>query len=338
MPKDEQSPCGTLVRLDAALRDTDAWPADRLQAAWGLHDLFVSLTDQPPVDATDTVGAAFDETLGQDGRAVSPFCAALCLRDYLRTYAFAEGVTRAIQQVRARHPGRPARVLYAGTGPFASLAVLQIPHFSADEVQFTLLDIHPESDTASRQVFAALRAEDMVEARHVVDAIRWAAEDEGPFDVIVTEVMQAALKNEPQVQMTRALAPLLASDGVLVPEEISMDLVKVHPETLFGETPAPLPPAIGRAMTLTVETAKGLAFADGIAALPPLRVPDHHTCDAPLVIVTRIRTFGEIELTYGLSGLTQPIVLYDTPIPRAGDMISLAYRIGSEPKLLVAVA
>lgn len=338
MPKKEQTQLETLVQLDATLRNVDAWHADRLHAAWGLHDLFVTLTDQPNADASDKSGPVFDETFGPSGRAVSPFYAALCLRDYLRTYAFAEGVTRAIRHVRARQPDRPVRVLYAGTGPFAPLAVLQAPHFSADEVQFTLLDIHNESDAASRRVFAALQIQGLVEARHVVDAIRWAPEDDRVFDVIVTEVMQAALKNEPQVQMTQALAPLLAADGVFVPEQIDLDLVQAHPETLFGETPELLPPAIGCAMTLTAETARKLEFNDGIAHLPSLRVPDHQTADAPLIIDTRIRTFGEIELTYGLSGLTQPIVLHDTPTPRAGDMISLAYRVGSEPKLLVEVA
>lgn len=334
----EQTPRDTLFRLDATLRDTGAWPVDRLHAAWALHDLFASLTGQPTMDASDKVGAAFAETAAPDGLALSPFDAALCLRDYQRTYAFAEGVTRAIRHMRDRHSDRPVRVLYAGTGPFAPLAVLQVPHFSADEVQFTLLDLHPDSDAATRALFVSLQAEGMVEARHVCDATRWRPASDTRFDVIVTEVMQASLRKEPQVQMTRALGPFLAPDGVFVPEEVGLDLVQVKPEVLFGETPVPMPAAIGRAMTLTVETARRLNVDDHIARLPPLCVPLDQSSDAPLVVVTRIRTFGDVALDYGTCGLTQPIVVHTAPIPRPGQTITLAYRLGMAPDLLVDVA
>ena len=338
MSDDGLSPRQRLDRLDAVLRDTDAAPIDRLHAAWGLHDLFVGLTEQPPANVADKVGDAFEETVARDGLALSPFDAALCLRDAPRTYAFAEGVRRAIAHMRDRRPDRPVRVLYAGTGPFAPLAVLQIPHFDAETVQFTLLDIHPSSDLATRDVFAAMEAEDLVEARHVTDATQWSPPDPRPFDVIVAEVMQASLKNEPQVQLTRALVPLLAPDGVMVPEEIALDLVQVHTHLLVGETPAPLPAPIGRAMTLNVETARDMVTDRDIAPLPSLHVPAELASDAPLAIVTRIRTFDDVALDYGQSGLTQPIIEHAAPIPRAGQRIDLSYRLGTHPKLLVEVA
>lgn len=338
MSDETVNPRARLNKLDAVLRAVDAAPVDRLHAAWGLHDLFVSLTEQPPADVVDKTGDAFGETAAQAGLALSPFDAALCLRDAPRTYAFAEGLRRAIAHMHSRHPDRPVRVLYAGTGPFAPLAALQVPHFEADAVQFTLLDIHASSDKATRDVFAALGAEDRVEARHVADATQWTPPDARPFDVIVAEVMQASLKNEPQVQMTRALAPLLAPDGVFVPEEIALDLVLVHPHTLFGEAPVPLPDAIGCALRLTVESAREMHDVDGVVPLAPVSVPAGHASDAPLVIVTRIRTFDDVALDYGMSGLTQPIIVHDAAVPRPGQRIDLAYRLGAEPKLLVDVA
>lgn len=327
-----------LARLDAVLRDTTAAAIDRLHAAWGLHDLFVALTGQPAADTSDNWSAAFEETVADTGLALSPYYAALCLRDGQRTYAFAEGARRAIRKARDRHPDRPVQVLYAGTGPFAPLAVMQLPHFQSHEVRFTLIDIHDESDQASRQVFAALRAEDMVADRHVADATQWTPPNGRRYDVIISEVMQNALAKEPQLEMTRALAPFLAEGGVFVPEEIRLDLVVVDSSTLFGEVPAPLPPPIGHAMTLTADTALAFEVDDDVIPLPAVTVPEDVTGEDPLVVLTKIRTFDDVVLDIGASGLTMPFILHGIPKPQAGQTMTLGYQIGAHPKLLVSLS
>ena len=63
------------------------------------------------------------ETLTSNGLALSPTMAAMCANDFVRTIQFIRGTHAAIADIRERFPDRPARVLYAGCGPYATLAV-----------------------------------------------------------------------------------------------------------------------------------------------------------------------------------------------------------------------
>ncbi|HQT25929.1 MAG TPA: hypothetical protein PLK99_04945, partial [Burkholderiales bacterium] len=76
------------------------------------------------------------------GLAVSPTAAAMCLREPYRTTAFIRGLGAAIRD--AMLPDRPVRVLYAGCGPYALLALPLMTVFSKEQAVFTLLDIHEQ--------------------------------------------------------------------------------------------------------------------------------------------------------------------------------------------------
>ena len=207
--------CRTLVALDRP-------HGERRDAAHALHLLLARIAGPAFAAPTGTDGATCDTAL-PDGLALSPAYAAMCLLDHNRTGAFAAGLASAIARAQARFPGQRIRVLYAGTGPFATLALIQHALFSPEEVGFTLLDIHQSSLDAARRIHGALDLNAYLDAAHCADATTFAHEGP-PFHVAVSETMQRALKKEPQVAITRRIARLLQPDGILVPERIALDL------------------------------------------------------------------------------------------------------------------
>src|SRR4051794_22221818 len=79
------------------------------------------------------------------GTALSPAAAATCTRDGLRTAIFARGLRDAVAEASRRFAGEMIEVIYAGTGPFAVLAVPLMTILSPSDVRFTLIDCHEES-------------------------------------------------------------------------------------------------------------------------------------------------------------------------------------------------
>ena len=59
-----------------------------------------------------------DDTALPSGKALSPFLAAQCVRDFMRTAVFLRGVEQVLRE------RRPAECVYAGTGPFATMHML----------------------------------------------------------------------------------------------------------------------------------------------------------------------------------------------------------------------
>jgi len=335
----------TLAQLDGVLRDSEAAPVDRRDAALALHDMFSDLTGLPKLGANRDSGAEHVETELVDGVALSPMDAALCLHDYVRTWAFAEGARRAIEAARIRFPGERIRVLYAGTGPFAPLAVLQVPHFSAADVGFTLVDVHSVSTEATRSLFTALGATDYVDEWATADATRWSSGDGELFHVVIAEVMQRALAKEPQVAVSRQMCTLLHPDGFLVPERISLELALFDPSTTFQDNDEGVIEmrtdyerlSLGSVFELTAQTARSMVVTDEQIELPSVGVPATVSGDSPLNILTQITTFDGVTVTEGQSGLTtiEPVSL--PSIVNAHDCLVVSYQLGEHPKLNVRI-
>lgn len=133
------------------------------------------------------------------GKAIGPSWAAFCVREILRTKRFVRGLHEGIRAAQNRFPGQTIQVLYAGTGPFATLALPLTTIFSSAEVNFTLLEINPESLKSLPRVLAAFGAERHVRAISGADATVYQADRNQPLHLVVTETMQNALKKGPQV-------------------------------------------------------------------------------------------------------------------------------------------
>ena len=104
------------------------------------------------------------ETRTPNGLAISPKMAEMCTIDFMRTIKFIRGLHDAISNLKKIITGRPIQILYAGIGPYATLAVPLMSIFSSSEANFTLIDIHPESIESARSVIETLGFENRYRA------------------------------------------------------------------------------------------------------------------------------------------------------------------------------
>ncbi len=214
-----------LARLTAPLLDPASTVGDAFQAVSALEPFLAGHT---PFRQAESIGEGESFTPG--GWAISPTEAALCAREFRRTHLFALGVYRAIQEAERRRDSAPIRVLYAGCGPWALLALPSLAALLPERVRFTLLDLHEPSIASVRALVASLGAEPWIDDIVQADAATWQIPEALTPHVIVTETMNVALEREPQVAITRNLLGQ-APDALLVPHSVRVDLRWMDPRT-----------------------------------------------------------------------------------------------------------
>lgn len=173
------------------------------------------------IDAGDETQRKHIRTAG--GQAIGTFLAAACVKEIRRTQRFCRGLFRSVAAAVASRPGRPVHVIYAGTGPFAALAIPTMRQFPPEEVQFTLLEVNPGSLERLRRVIRALELEPYVRRVELRDATTWRVPDEA-VDVVISETMNQALQREPQAGIMLNLRRQLGDSVVFIPEAVEVRL------------------------------------------------------------------------------------------------------------------
>jgi hypothetical protein len=154
------------------------------------------------------------------GKAVSPSGAAHCLLEFRRTAIFLRGINKAIQQKLYENCKCPVRILYAGTGPYATLIIPLLTLYSQDDLKVDLLDINEISINALKKLIGEIELETFIDNFYLCDASTFSIEKD--YDIILSETMQAALKKEPQVSIMQNLIPQMADDAIFIPEAITV--------------------------------------------------------------------------------------------------------------------
>ena len=284
-------------------------------------------------------------TLTDNGLALSPTLAAGCIEGRVRTVAFARGLHAAISRIHVWHPNRPARVLYAGCGPFALLAIPSMAVFSPIEATFTMIDLHDASIRSAAAVIRRLGLSTSVSGLINAEATRYEIDPKAPPDIILIETMQAGLEKEPQVAITRHLLAQ-APEALLVPEAVNIDLVFADTSGLVGGRDIFSAPDLEsssriRAGTVMRLDRRSVVGWQGIVGpkLPAatLRVPDDVRQRHQPMLFTSIDVFGRHRLGEAVDGLTAPRLLSADKAFRAGDQLVFQYRLGKHPRLVAAV-
>ena len=192
-----------------------------------LSDFFVNLI----YNNKESLQQKTTETLIPGGIALSSADAAICLNDQLRTSRFIKGTYIAIKELLHRFPNQKINILYAGCGPYAPLLLPLLPFFNKEDIRVTLLDINAASIQSVKELMSILDLRDYIHDIIQTDAVKYKQPELHPLHLVITETMFHALIREPQVAITANLAPQITKNGILIPEEIKLDLVY----TFFGK-------------------------------------------------------------------------------------------------------
>jgi predicted RNA methylase len=168
------------------------------------------------------------------GKAISPSMAAHCLLEMKRTAMFIRGIYEAFDAKLEEQENLPIHILYAGTGPYATLVTPLLLLFDPSKIKVDLLDINPVSLNSAVKVLKQLGLEQFVGAVYLADAAVFKAERD--YDVVISETMQAALKKEPQVAIMQNLIPQMKKDAIFIPETITVEAAMVSRGKWNAET------------------------------------------------------------------------------------------------------
>lgn len=278
---------------------------------------------------------AAGESRTGEGLAVSPSMAAMCVEDYARTVVFLRGVHQAVLEAAKGCEARPVRVLYAGCGPFGTLAVPLMALFAPERCEFVLLDIHEKALEGARRLVTELGYEDSVVDYVEGDALSYEVSSSWLPDVIVSETMQACLDAESQVAIFRHFFRQVP-EALFVPAEVRVDLKFVNQEREFsfnGEEAERDRVEAGAVFVLNRESLAAWSEVEGeVLEGMTVRVPDDVGSRQPLLF-TQITTFGDDVLSDYDSGLTCPKMLKFDGKLNAGAELEFDYLLGENPQL-----
>lgn len=317
-----------LPAIARILLDPDAPMHEAKRACDTLYDC--GLSQLPPLSERDSRLDA--------GRALAPSHAARCVQDVLRTARLAQAVAAAIEQRLRQRPDRPVRLLYAGCGPLAPLALL--PALGAGpRVRLVLIDIHQQSLDCARHLFTRCGLADRIERSWCADATRLRLPARLRPDIVIVEAMQRALDHEPQLAIVANLLRQCAADVILVPEQVRVAAWLANPEREIGIDAVPQRFELGTLLELSAATVPHWSpcLEAGAETLPPLdlRVPDTAPPGLSLMLRTRVDAGPRLSFADYESGLTYPRFEFALGAIQPGDRLRFQYRLGNDPGFTV---
>lgn len=275
----------------------------------------------------------------ENGAAIGTFWAALCLDDILRTRQFILGTDLAIQEKII--PEKKVHVLYAGTGPFATLILPIILKYPPQKIKYTLMEINPLSFELLKKVLSELQLDEYDITLVNADATKYKIDPDNKPDIILSETMQNALAREQQVPIFLNLMRQVQNDAIFIPEKIEINVgmqkwmdpnesedapryikeskvFEVSKEAIFSENP-----------TEKLE-ADLLSFQKKEVTIERENCKDFNS----FVILTEIQVFHDVSIKIGESGLTAPIIIDPISEDETNNiLVETQYVISSEPKL-----
>jgi predicted RNA methylase len=107
------------------------------------------------------------------------------------------------------------------------LSVATATQFAPEEVEYSLLDVHRQSIDNSKSIISKMKMEEYFEGYVCDDAVNVDLNNhmKKKPHIIVTEVMNTALMEEPQAAVTKNLVPQLENGGMIVPENVIVSAV-----------------------------------------------------------------------------------------------------------------
>ncbi|MBS7229457.1 hypothetical protein KHA90_00330 [Flavobacterium psychroterrae] len=285
-----------------------------------------------------------NETLVKGGIALSSSGAADCVDDYLRTVFFIKGIYKALTQLCNHFPERSVNILYAGCGPYATLILPLLPLFDKSRINALLLDINAASIASVRNLLSVTGLDEYQLQLIETDATTYTKPNDFTIDLAISETMHYALTSEPQVAITQNIVSQLPPHGILIPEEITIDLAY----TFFDHEPAlknakqevkghkqmqPYPHHVfvDRLFTINKELFSSIIHNSKIES-KFYDLPANFENHPDICIFTKIKIFNNIELKTAESYITNPYCVVSLYSINDYSGIQLMYDFSEIPK------
>jgi hypothetical protein len=213
-----------------------------------------------------------------------------------------------------------------------------LAHFDSEELVVSLIDLHEESLECIKSMLEHFGF--LTRVRQMVCGDATVVELESSADVVLTETMNAALSQEPQVTISRALIRQ-HPDAILIPQSIRIDCVLLD----IAKETSQFPPRIDKRMILgTVfelsrKSAIDLKEKDGLLPAARIRIPDHAKPGVAPWLATTIQVFNDSRFSDYETQISLPVPL-DPDGGRSvlGATLQFAYQLGEAPGFVFQIA
>lgn len=289
-------------------------------AAKKLHQLYSSITG---ITAGSNEGSG--DIFLPEGKAISPAKAAFCLLEGQRTSVFMRGIYQAILKLKEAFPKTCLSILYAGSGPYATLITPLTALFGSDEISIRMLDINPTSLASVKQLYDKLGLSNYVESYICEDATTYRST--ATTHLIISETMMHALVREPQVAIMLNLVPQLTPRGFFIPQEITVSAALLsRSEEMKRHLDANFQPK---------RTCIGKVYTIGQSAClkhqpVTMQIPDHLEETKELYLLTDITVFENEKLGINDCSLNLPVKVQSAE-GYEGKHITFQYIMGEKP-------
>ena len=266
------------------------------------------------------------------GNAVGPVMAAFCIKDIARTRTFLQGINEAIMDCLHNKPANPVKILYAGTGPFATLLTTLATLYTPQQLQMVLLEINPSSIDYLNKTISDLQLQSYVIDVIQTDAAVYSIPTEYQPDILLVEAMNSGLAKEPQLAIVSNLLAQCNNHPLLIPTTVTVDVCLVgsllkHPvDILKLETLLELD--LTTAILAKIKPNALPVLKEGIIVTIPMQSDFTYS---QLAITTRVRVYKNHEIGFNESGITLPIKIKDLHQPAYPSELVFRYESGKSP-------
>jgi hypothetical protein len=273
----------------------------------------------------------------EEGKAIATRWAALCIEDLIRTKRFVRAVRKAVDAVLHKQAGKPATIMYVGTGPFATLVLPLTQIFSPSELQLDLIEVNTESFKLLNSTIDSYGIRDFIRNCYCADATQFRV-DNDDVDILLVECLQQALAREPQVKIVENLVPQLKGDLILIPEDITLSLALVNTKqqqsfmhNLDSEKVIEFYEIIDTVFSINKEVIQknSIQFNSQTNLFDEEQLREYNR----ISIFTEMRLYEDEILTYNESGLTIPWDVNDFTSKAPVYGVTTNYVTGNDPKL-----
>jgi hypothetical protein len=299
------------------LFDEDASYGDILLATRAYKELLYLATE-----FNEDLSEAGSDSFTTSGKVIAAKWAGKCVDDYLRTKRFCLGLLKAVQFKKTQSKAK-VHILYAGTGPFAALALPLITKFSPEEIAFSFLELNNYSFQILEKTIIHFNIQEYIHAVEQCDATNYVVPNPDEIDILLTETMTHGLKSEHQVAISYRILSQLSEEAILIPKEIQLNLLAVNEDIRDAnqksfDTPRPYFDRLGNLFTLNADEIRkhqkffnaefpNITFSEREIMIPTnVNSKFHH-----ISVETQIEIFDDQRLETDESGLTSLLKLTD---------------------------